>query len=119
MPLFTITSAPTGFGLSGADAGLGAIANSEAAAGQLASVTTLGSALSGVGLGFGVGSLAGGFIQSALGKTGPAPTIGAGVGAAAGAAIGSIVPGIGTVIGGLLGGLIGGTRGGLIIGEAQ
>jgi hypothetical protein len=75
---------------------------------------TIGSLASGVGLGFGAGSLLGGFVQNAFGKTGPAPTIGAGVGAAAGAAIGSIIPGIGTVIGGLLGGLLGGARGGLI-----
>jgi hypothetical protein len=75
---------------------------------------TLGGLLGGAGAGFGVGSLAGGFIQSALGKTGPAPTIGAGVGALGGAAIGSIIPGIGTLVGGLLGGLLGGGGGGLI-----
>lgn len=78
------------------------------------SPVTLGSLIGGVGLGFGAGSLAGGFLQSSLGKVGPAPTIGAGGGALAGAAIGSIVPGIGTLIGGLLGGLLGGAGGGLI-----
>jgi len=116
MSLFSTT--PTGFGLSGADAGLASIANSEAAAGTLGA-TTVGGLLSGAGLGFGLGSLAGGFVQNAFGKTGPAPTIGAGVGAAAGAAIGSIIPGIGTAIGALLGGLIGGARGGFITGEVQ
>jgi tape measure domain-containing protein len=75
---------------------------------------TIGGVLSGVGLGFGAGSLAGGFLQSSLGKVGPAPTIGAGLGAAGGAALGSIIPGIGTVLGGLLGGLLGGGGGGLI-----
>lgn len=79
-----------------------------------ASGATLGTLASGAGLGFGAGSLAGGFIQSSLDKTGPAPTIGAGVGALSGAAIGSIIPGIGTVIGGLIGGLLGGSGGGLI-----
>lgn len=75
---------------------------------------TIGGLLSGVGLGYGAGSLAGGFLQSSLGKVGPGPQIGAGGGAIAGAAIGSIIPGIGTVIGGLLGGLLGGGGGGLI-----
>lgn len=79
-----------------------------------ASGATLGTLASGAGLGFGAGSLAGGFIQSSLDKTGPAPTIGAGVGALSGAAIGSIIPGIGTIIGGLIGGLLGGSGGGLI-----
>ncbi len=75
---------------------------------------SIGSLAGGFGAGFGVGSLAGGFVQSALGKTGPAPQIGAGVGALAGAAIGSIIPGVGTLIGGIIGGLIGGGGGGLI-----
>ncbi|MGE4044457.1 MAG: phage tail length tape measure family protein [Acetobacteraceae bacterium] len=74
---------------------------------------SLGSLLGGVGLGFGAGSLAGGFVQNAFGKVGPGPTIGAGLGSAAGAAIGSIIPGVGTVIGGLLGGLLVGGGGGL------
>lgn len=78
------------------------------------SPVTLGSLIGGVGLGFGAGSLAGGFVQSAMNKVGPAPTIGAGGGALAGAALGSIVPGVGTLIGGLLGGLLGGAGGGLI-----
>lgn len=76
--------------------------------------TTFGQVLGGVGLGFGLGSFGGGLLQSALGRTGPAPTIGAGVGAVAGAALGSIVPGIGTVLGGALGGLFGGGVGGFI-----
>lgn len=75
---------------------------------------TVGGAISGIGLGYGAGSLAGGLVQSSLGKVGPAPQIGAGGGAIAGAAIGSIVPVIGTVIGGLIGGLVGGAGGGLI-----
>lgn len=65
--------------------------------------------------GFALGSMAGSLVQGALGKTGPAPMIGAGLGAVGGAAIGTaILPGIGTVIGGLLGGTLGGAGGGLI-----
>ncbi len=79
-----------------------------------AGIASLGGILSGVGGGFSLGSLAGGFVQSGLGKVGPAPQIGAGVGAIGGAAIGSIFPGIGTVLGGLIGGLLGGGGGGLI-----
>lgn len=78
------------------------------------STVTLGALLSGVGLGFGAGSLGGGLLQGALNKTGPAPQIGAGAGALTGAAIGSIIPGIGTVIGGLIGGLLGGGGGAFI-----
>lgn len=113
----TLWSGPsTSFGLSGADAGLSSIASGEAAAGSLGGVS-VGSLLSGAGLGYGAGSFAGGLVQHALGKVGPAPEIGAGAGAAAGAAIGSIIPGIGTVIGGLLGGVLGRVRGGFV-GEA-
>jgi hypothetical protein len=90
-----------------------ATASEFAAAGGVAP-TTLGGLLGGAGAGFGAGSLVGGLLQSALGKTGPAPTIGAGAGAISGALIGSIVPGIGTLIGGLIGGVIGGGGGGLI-----
>ena len=75
---------------------------------------TIGQLASGVGLGFGAGSLAGGFLPSSLGKVGPAPTIGAGVGSVSGALLGSIILGIGPVLGGLLGGLLGGGGGGLI-----
>ena len=75
---------------------------------------SLGSLIGGVGAGFGLGSMAGGMIQGALGKTGPAPMIGAGVGAVAGAVIGSVIPVIGTLIGGIIGGLIGGGGGGFI-----
>lgn len=76
---------------------------------------TIGGMLSGVGLGFGAGSLAGGLLQSSLGKVGPAPMIGAGGGSIGGALAGTfLLPGIGTVLGGLLGGLLGGGGGGLI-----
>lgn len=75
---------------------------------------TIGSFAGGIGAGYGVGSLAGGYIQGALNKTGPAPQIGAAVGAVGGAIIGSIIPGVGTVIGGLIGGTLGGAGGGLI-----
>lgn len=73
---------------------------------------SIGTAISGVGLGFGAGSLAGGFVQSSMGKVGPAPTIGAGVGSVAGTLLGSLI-GM-PVLGGLLGGLFGGGGGGLI-----
>lgn len=73
---------------------------------------TLGSAISGIGLGFGAGSMAGGFVQSSMGKVGPAPTIGAGVGSVAGTLLGSLI-GM-PILGGLLGGLFGGGGGGLI-----
>lgn len=96
-------------GLFGANGTIAGVANT-----PLFGSATLGSAFTGVGGGFALGSLAGGYLQGALNKTGPAPTIGAGVGALAGAAIGSVVPGVGTVIGGLLGGLLGGAGGGLI-----
>jgi len=73
---------------------------------------SIGGALSGIGLGFGAGSMAGGFLQSSLGKVGPAPTIGSGVGSVAGTLIGSLFGG--PILGGLLGGLLGGAGGGLI-----
>jgi hypothetical protein len=100
-----LTPAGSGFG------GFDAAATGVAAASP---TVTLGALLGGAGAGFGVGSLAGMGVQSLLGKTGPAPTIGAGVGAATGAAIGSIIPGIGTLIGGLLGGPLGGAGGGIV-----
>lgn len=94
------------------------------AAGQAAPITVgsalgaAGSVLGGAGAGFAAGSYIGGGVQSSLNKTGPAPTIGAGVGAAggavAGAAIGSVVPIIGTAIGALIGGLVGGSGGGAL-----
>ena len=105
----SLWSGPTGSLATTAGAEFGTAAGLTAGA-----PVTLGSLIGGVGLGFGAGSLAGGFLQSSLGKVGPAPTIGAGVGALGGAAIGSIIPGIGTIIGGLLGGLLGGGGGGLI-----
>ena len=101
-----------GTGLFGANGAVASVANT-----PLFGSATLGTAATGIGGGFALGSLAGGYLQSALNKTGPAPTIGAGVGAVGGAAIGSIIPGVGTVIGGLLGGLIGGGAGGFIINQ--
>lgn len=76
--------------------------------------TSIGSLLGGIGGGFGLGSLGGGLLQGAIGKTGPAPTIGAGLGSVGGALLGSIIPGIGTVLGGIFGGALGGGAGGLI-----
>lgn len=101
-------------GPAGSLAALGGAEYGGAALAAAGAPVSLGSLLGGAGLGFGAGSFAGGLLQNALGKVGPAPTIGAGVGAAAGAAIGSIIPGIGTIVGGLLGGLVGGGGGGLI-----
>lgn len=78
---------------------------------------SLGSLLGGVGAGFGVGSLAGGSLQDALGKTGPAPTIGAGLGAAAGVAAAALAPetlGLSLLAGGLLGGHLGRAAGGVM-----
>jgi uncharacterized protein DUF4214 len=79
--------------------------------------SAIGSVALGASIGFAAGSVAGGLVQSSLNKTGPAPTIGAGVGAIGGAIIGQIVipiPGVGALIGGLVGGLLGGAGGGLI-----
>lgn len=101
---------PINSGLLGSGGSLAGLANTSLGLGT----ATIGTALTGVGGGFGIGSLAGSLEQGALNKVGPAPTIGAGVGAVAGAAIGSVIPGVGTVIGGLVGGLIGGAGGGLI-----
>ena len=79
---------------------------------------TFGSVLGGIGGGFALGSLGGGLLQSALGKVGPGPTIGAGIGAAGGTAAGvALIPvlgPLGPIIGGLLGGILGGGGGGLI-----
>lgn len=92
-------------------AGLGSYG--PATAGQVGIAgTTFGQLLGGIGLGFGAGSFGGGLLQSALGKTGPGPTIGAGVGAVGGTIIGSLLGG--PVVGGLIGGLLGGGGGGLI-----
>jgi hypothetical protein len=107
------------FASSGVSAGESAFLGSAGISGPTAGVAgastaTIGSFIGGVGAGYGVGSLAGGYIQGALGKVGPAPQIGAATGAIAGAVIGSVVPVIGTLIGGLVGGLIGGAGGGLI-----
>lgn len=83
-----------------------AVAGNMGISNSLGSVgTTFGSYLGGLGLGFGAGSLAGGFLQSSMGKTGPGPQIGAGIGAAIGSFFGPI--------GGLAGGLIGGAAGSL------
>jgi hypothetical protein len=73
-------------------------------------VFTLGNALSGVGLGFGLGSFLGPLV-------GGDPLVSGGTGAlggVAGAAIGSVIPGIGTVLGALLGGAGGGLLGGFL-----
>jgi tape measure domain-containing protein len=107
-------STATNTALSGLGAGVyGPAAPSSVLAAQ--GGATIGGMLSGVGLGFGAGSLAGGLLQSSLGKVGPAPTIGAGAGAVGGALAGTFIfPGVGTVLGGLLGGLLGGGGGGLI-----
>ena len=103
-------TAPSGMLSEAAIAGNMGISNSLGSAGL-----TIGQLASGVGLGFGAGSFAGGLLQSSLGKVGPAPMIGAGGGAIGGALAGTFLfPGIGTVLGGLLGGLLGGAGGGLI-----
>lgn len=78
--------------------------------GSLSSLTW-GQLIGGVGLGFGAGSLLGGFIQRAFNKVGPGPMIGSGVGAVGGTIIGSLLGG--PVLGGLIGGLLGGFGGGL------
>lgn len=105
----TLSQVQGSAGLFSANGSIAGFANT-----PLFGTATIGSALGGIGAGYGLGSLAGGYIQSGLNKTGPAPQIGAGVGALAGAAIGSIVPGVGTLIGGALGGLLGGAGGGFI-----
>ncbi len=87
------------------------------AVGDLAPGATLGGALGAAGLGFGVGSLAGNFVQKSAGKTGPGPEIGAGVGAAAlvaGAALAPETFGLSLLAAGLIGGTAGGALGGLI-----
>lgn len=95
----TLSGAPlSGFGFSGGGLG-GAVS---------AALPWIG----GIGGGFAAGSLVGNLVQSATGRTGPGPLIGAGGGAVAGAAIGSIIPGVGTLIGGLIGGVVGGAGGG-------
>lgn len=121
----TLAVQPAGFASDAASAGTygssgagvlssnGVIANF-ANTGTGIGTSTIGSALGGIGAGYGLGSLAGGFEQSALDKTGPAPDIGAGVGAIAGAVIGSYIPVVGTLLGGAIGGLLGGAGGGLI-----
>jgi len=108
--------AASGFGIGGAP-GVATAGAYTAAGGSIP--LTIGGAATGLGLGFGLGSLAGGLLQSSLGKTGPGPMIGAGLGAAgglaggalAGAAAGSVVPVIGTIIGAIAGGLLGGALG--------
>jgi len=78
---------------------------------------SIGGALSGIGLGYGAGSLAGGLVQSSLGKVGPGPQIGAGIGAGIGVAGAALAPatfGISAILAGLIGGVLGGAGGGLI-----
>jgi hypothetical protein len=77
-------------------------------AGTAAGGATLTSTLGGVGAGFGLGTLAGSYLNP--GHTDQS-MVGAGGGAIAGAAIGSAVPVVGTVLGGIIGGLVGGTGG--------
>jgi len=101
-------TAPSGMISEAAVAGNMGISNSLGSAG-----VTIGQLASGVGLGFGAGSLAGGFLQSSLGKVGPAPSIGAGLGSIAGVAA-TLIPGVGAIIGPLLAGLLGGGAGGLL-----
>ena len=84
----------------GAEFGIGAAASAGAP-------ISLGSMLGGVGAGFAVGSIGGGLLQGSLGKTGPAPMIGAGLGSIAGFLIGG-------PIGAIIGGALGGGAGGLI-----
>jgi hypothetical protein len=86
-----------------------AVAGNMGISSSLGTSVTVGQLLGGFGLGFGAGSFGGGLLQSALGRTGPAPTIGAGLGAGAGAVIGSLIGG--PLIGGLIGGLLGGGGG--------
>ncbi len=72
---------------------------------------TIGGALAGAGIGFGLGSFGGGLLQSALNKTGPGPTIGAGAGTLAGLALLPVLGPLGPILGGLLGGAGGGLIG--------
>jgi len=96
-------SGPTGSLAASAGAEFGSAAGLAAGTPGL----SIGGALAGVGGGFALGSLAGGFVQNGMNKVGPAPQIGAGIGALAGTlAFGPI--------GGIIGGLIGGAGGGLI-----
>lgn len=104
-------------GPAGSLALLGGAEYGNAALAAAGTPVTIGQLLGGFGLGFGAGSFGGGLLQSALGRTGPAPTIGAGLGAGAGAVIGSFTP-LGPVLGGLLGGLLGG-GGGAFIGPGK
>lgn len=72
---------------------------------------SLGNILGPAGIGFGLGSFGGGLLQSALNKTGPGPTIGAGLGTAAGVALMPVLGPLGPIFGGLLGGAGGGLIG--------
>lgn len=106
-----LLGSPTNAALSG----LGSGVYGPATAAQVGAAGTLGQFAGGIGLGFTAGDMLGGFLQSSMGKVGPAPMIGAGLGAGAGALAGTFLfPGVGTVLGGLIGGLIGGGGGGLI-----
>ena len=112
-----ILSTQIGTGAPGSLAALGGAEFGGAAGLAAGAPITLGAALSGLGLGFGAGSLAGGAIQSSLGKVGPAPQIGAGIGAGIGVAGAVLAPatfGISAILAGLIGGVLGGAGGGLI-----
>jgi hypothetical protein len=65
---------------------------------------TIGQALGGFGIGFAGGSMLGGALQRTLNKTGPAPTIGAGLGALAGVPLIPVLGPLAPIVGGLLGG---------------
>lgn len=86
-------------------AGLGAGVYGPATLGQVGfSGLSIGQALGGFGVGFSGGSLLGSVLQGALNKTGPAPTIGAGLGALAGVPLIPVLGPLAPIIGGLLGG---------------
>jgi hypothetical protein len=105
----------TGAGLAGSLSGSAGTTGAGTIGGFGSAVSTVGLPVAGFTGGFAVGSMAGGALQGALNKTGPAPMIGAGLGAAAGTAIGFMLGGpVGALIGGLIGGTAGGSLGGVI-----
>lgn len=114
---FGASVAPSLFATSATNGAAGLTDAATGAVGQLGAVGSFSNVLGGAGAGFAAGSFAGGLVQNSLGKTGPAPTIGAGVGAIGGAILGQMlipIPVVGALIGGVVGGLLGGSGGGLI-----
>lgn len=117
----TLAAQPVGFASDAASAATYGSTSPGLFASGGAGASLLGAA-GGIAAGYGVGSLAGGYLQGALNKTGPAPQIGAGVGALAGAGIAyaaglALAPetfGLSIPVAALLGGAIGGVGGGLI-----